>query len=85
MCSDPAPLSGSAVPGAPGYIVRLGDNVDAVAEATRLASDYDFTLTFVYIALKGFAAEMSASALAGIRCEATVLSVAHNAVVSVAR
>ena len=80
-CRNPAPLSGVADSRAPGYIVRLREDVDATAEATRLASRFEFRVTIVYTALKGFAAEMSDEALAALRCEPTVLAVTHDGLV----
>lgn len=72
-CDNPAPLMGTRNPSAPGYIVVFKDEVNAAATAEALARKYDFKTKFVYTsALKGFAAELSDAALAGVRCEATV-------------
>ena len=83
-CADPAPLRGQADPRAPGYIVVFQDAVDARAETARLAEAYGFTPRRVYeAALKGFSAELSAGALAAVRCEATVRYVEHDGVASI--
>ena len=83
-CANPAPLEGGADPPAPGYIVVFHADVAPVAETERLAAKYDFTPRHVYeAALKGFAAELSDAALAGVRCEATVDYVEHDGVAQV--
>jgi hypothetical protein len=85
QCLKPAPLLGSYDSRAPGYIVQYRDGVDPVAETSALAAKYQFTPTSVYtVALHGFAALLSAEAVAGVRCERTVLEVEHDAVGSVA-
>ena len=82
-CDDPAPLRGTADPRAPGYIVVFHKGVASRAEAQRLAAKYGFTPRAVYeSALQGFSADLSAAALAGVRCEATVDYVEHDGVVT---
>jgi hypothetical protein len=52
------------------------------AEVGRLAAKYGFTPRHVYeAALQGFSADLTPTAVAGIRCEASVTYVEHNAVV----
>ena len=81
-CAHPAPLLGHYDAAAPGFIVEYRNGIDAVAETKILAAKYHFTPTSVWTsALEGFAAEMSTQAVAGVRCEATVLEVEHNALV----
>lgn len=79
-CLRPAPLEGRPDPRAPGYVVRYHDGVDAAAETSRLAQRHGFRPDVVYRTLPGFAAELSAAALAGVRCEASVKRVAHDGV-----
>jgi hypothetical protein len=81
LCANPAPLLGQFDPRVPGYIVQLQPGVAVQAEVGRLAAKYGFTPTHVYeFALQGFSAELSPLALASIRCEASVISVEHDAV-----
>ena len=81
-CLRPAPLLGSYYAAAPGFIVQYRNGVDAVAETKILAAKYQFTPSSVWTsALQGFAAEMSPRAVAGVRCEPSVLEVEHNALV----
>ena len=78
-CDHPAPLNGTYDAAAPGFIVQYHGGVDAVAETKILAAKYNFTPTFVWTsALQGFAAQMSTQAVAGVRCEASVLEVEHD-------
>jgi predicted transcriptional regulator len=82
-CPEPAPLLGqkSAVPG---YIVVFRDGTDAAETTRRLAREYGFTPKHVYEhALRGFAAEFSETALAGIRCEPEVRHVEHEGVIDI--
>ncbi|HEV2147768.1 MAG TPA: hypothetical protein VGR37_10230 [Longimicrobiaceae bacterium] len=61
------------------YIVRYRDGTDAAAETRRLAERHRFRPRFVYTGISGFAADLSAHALAGVRCEPSVRSVSHDA------
>lgn len=80
QCVTPAPLLGERDAGAPGYIVVYRPGTDPVSETNRLATRYGFTPMFVYQhALQGFGADLSASALAGVRCEPSVDHVSFNA------
>jgi hypothetical protein len=81
-CSDPAPLLGKFDPRAPGYIVVYNDGVDARLETARLAAAYGFVPTHVFeFAIRGFGAELTPEVVAGLRCEATIHIVEHDAVV----
>ena len=81
-CVQPAPFLGREDPAAPGVIVVYREGVDVVIETNRLASKYAFTPAYVYTAaLHGFAATLTPEAVAGVRCEPSVASVEHNAVV----
>jgi len=83
-CSDPAPLLGKVDPRAPGYIVMYNDGVDARLETARLAAAYGFVPAHVYeFAIRGFGADLTPEVVAGLRCEATIHSVEHNAVVHI--
>jgi hypothetical protein len=57
-----------------GYIVRFHDGTDARVESERLAKVYGFALRRVFAAAfaPGFSADMSPTALAGIRCDMSV-------------
>ena len=80
LCADPAPLNGSPDPAAPRFIVMYREGTDAAAETSRLAERYDFTPRHVWTALLGFSAELTPTALAGVRCEESVATVSHVAV-----
>ena len=80
-CAQPAPLSGTYEPTAPGYIVQYQAVVEPISETSRLAAKYDFTPTHVYAAaLHGFSATLTPGALAGVRCEQSVASLEYNQV-----
>jgi len=65
------------------YIVDLRDGTNFRQEAERLAAEYGFTLRSVFDAvLGGFSAEMSATAVASVRCERVVEAVYSNAIFS---
>jgi hypothetical protein len=82
-CSTPAPLLGRADPKAGGYIVQFRDGVAVQPEVDRLAAKYKFTARHVYqSALRGFSAELTVATLAGIRCEASVVSVEYDGTVT---
>ena len=85
ICSNPAPLheGEDAIPNQ--YIVVYKDNVaDAETLTTRLAKKHHFAPKHIYThALKGFAAELSAEALAGLRCESAIDYVSPDQLVSI--
>lgn len=81
-CANPAPLDGSYDPAAPGYIVMFRAGTDAAAETARLAQKYGFTTGPALEILPGFSAELTPAALAGVRCESTVLRVTYNSAVA---
>lgn len=82
LCAEPAPVTGSLDPAAPGFIVGYREGVGVVSETDRLASKYGFTPSFVYtVAFRGFAAILTPDTVASLRCEASILSIEHNAVV----
>lgn len=81
-CTSLAPLYGTPDPAAPGYLVVFKAGTDAVATTERLSAKYGFVPREVYTAaLSGFSAELTDSALAGVRCEPEVNFVEHNAVI----
>ena len=81
-CAQPAPLSGTYDPTAPGYIVQYQSAVEPISETSRLAAKYDFTPAHVYTAaLHGFAATLTPDAVAGVRCEPSVASLEYNQVI----
>jgi len=78
-CANPAPLHGQKS-SAPGFIVVYREGTRAAPVTDRLAKKYGFTPRFVYEhALQGFSAELSETALAGVRCEPEVKYVEHDA------
>ena len=81
-CADPAPLTGTFDPQAPDYIVLFHDGVDPAAETARLEAAYEFTARHVYtVVLDGFSAMLDDDVRDLLRCEPTVKSVSHDAVV----
>jgi hypothetical protein len=82
-CEDPLPIEGTFTPEAPGYIVMFRDGTDAAAETARLAGRYGFTPNFVYEAVGGFAGLLEPEAVAGIRCEPSVMIIEHDGVVTI--
>lgn len=78
-CSNPVAVTGTTSPTAPGYIVTFNDGVNSETESPRLAAKYAFVTRFVYVSvLSGFAAELTPTQVAGLRCEASVKAIAHN-------
>ncbi|MEW5980290.1 MAG: protease inhibitor I9 family protein [Acidobacteriota bacterium] len=77
-CSNPAPLYPADHP-APGWIVVFQDTVDAAQTTAEFAQKYGFTPISVYeAAFKGFTAELSATAIASLRCEPVVKFIEQN-------
>lgn len=80
-CRTPAPLEGTYDPRAPGFIVQLHDTVNVALEAARLAQAYAFTPTSVLTSVHMVTTPaLSDTTVAALRCEATVVSVAHDAI-----
>jgi hypothetical protein len=77
-------VKGDFNPAAPAFIVSYQSGVDPVATTARLERKYEFSARHVYTALPGFAAELSTSALAGVRCEAVVASIEHDGIARIA-
>lgn len=72
QCERPATLYLQRLP-ASGWIVVFHWHVDAVLATERFSAKYGFTPAYVYQhALKGFSAELTPEALAGLRCEPEV-------------
>ena len=85
LCAAPAPLLGKFDPEAPGYIVVFHPGVDPAVETARLAARYGFQPTYVYgAALRGFAAALSPTVVAAVRCEASVSYAEHDAIATIA-
>lgn len=62
------------------FIVMYKEGVDPVSTTARYAKKYSFTPRFVYTrAIRGFAADFTPKALAGIRCEPEVLLIEPDA------
>jgi hypothetical protein len=80
-CDKPAPLDGEWNPRTPGYIAMyVSGVVDARSLTSDLARKHGFTPESVFGAVKGFSVrELSPEALAGLRCEPSVLGVSFNA------
>ena len=55
---------------------RAGTNAES--ETASLAGRYGFAPMIVFGAMPGFAAELTQTAIAGLRCEPTVQSVSQN-------
>lgn len=69
---------------APGYIVLYHEGVPVRATTDALAAKYGFTPKFTWeTAVQGFAAELGASAVEGLRCEATIRLIEHDGIGSV--
>jgi hypothetical protein len=84
-CTNPAPLHGTPSPQlGPRYIVLFRPGVEPTAEVARLARVHRFTPTHVYLATGGFAAELTPSAVAGLRCEGSVMLLEYDQVVTIA-
>lgn len=83
-CENPHAISGAPDPLAPGYIIRLVDGVDPVAESTRLAAKHGFTVRFVYeYTLPGFSTrDVTTRALNGLRCESSIAYIVRDGSVS---
>jgi hypothetical protein len=82
-CTTPAPVYGQFDAAAPGFIVVFEDTIDGAEETHRLSALYGFQPRFVYThALQGFSAELTPTALAGIRCEPPVRYASFNGRVS---
>ena len=77
-------VQGTFNPAAPAFIVFYHSGVDPVAETSRLETKYNFSAGYRYKALLGFSAELSAAAVAGIRCESTVSTISHGGLVTTA-
>ncbi|HEY0023930.1 MAG TPA: protease inhibitor I9 family protein [Longimicrobium sp.] len=84
-CSNAAPVLSQPDPSLANlYIVVYREGTDSRATTARLAQTHGFTPRFVYEhALLGFSAELSADALAGVRCEPEVKYVEGDKVVRV--
>ena len=83
-CESPAPLLGKPDARAPGYIVVFKDGTDVDRAVAELAGRYGFRTRYVYRGGPlGFAAELTAAQVAGVRCASTVRYVEHDAVASI--
>ncbi|MGZ8851529.1 MAG: hypothetical protein ACXW3E_14545 [Thermoanaerobaculia bacterium] len=77
QCANPAPLELAKYP-APGYIVVLDPTRQGLS-ANQLQEKYAVAVRWFYDFPPGFSGEMSAQAVAGLRCEPNVQVVAQNA------
>ena len=77
-------VKGTFNPAAPGFIVSYQSGVDPISTTAELEGKYAFSAKHVYTALPGFAAELSNTALAGVRCESVVASMSYDAVGAIA-
>lgn len=81
QCSVPAPLEGFAWPWVKDpdrYVVVLQDSVNVEQEAARLAQKFGFAVSSVFTIIPGFSAVMWSDAVALVRCEPSVKSVAFS-------
>ena len=76
FCVD---VEGTADLRAPGFIVAYREGVPVEPTTTRLAEKYHFTPRSTFEFLPGFSAELSDSAIDGLRCESVVRRIEHNA------
>lgn len=79
-CASPAPVLREPDPElANQWIVQYHDGTDAQATTARLAREHGFAPRFVYEhAIRGFSAELTPQALAGVRCASEVKYVEGN-------
>jgi hypothetical protein len=77
-CSDPVPLQGSYSRGITTYVVVLNSGEISAVQARSLEAKHGFTLKYVYPYSSVFAAELSPQALASLRCDPLVVSVAYD-------
>lgn len=77
-------VAGTFNPAAPGFIVDYRSGVDPIATTQELEVKYSFSARHVYTALPGFAAELSPTALAGVRCEPTVAAITRDGIITFA-
>ncbi|MES2460137.1 MAG: hypothetical protein V4671_06115 [Armatimonadota bacterium] len=77
-CSNPSPLTGSYDPQVPQYVVVLTPGEISAVLARNLEARHGFTLKYVYPGSSVFAAELSPKALASLRCDPLVVSIAYD-------
>ena len=78
-CQKLAPLNGNKNDRELGYIVVFKDDVDSKEIATTLAAAHGFVIDHIYeYTIKGFAAKMSDTSLAAVRCESAVKYVEYD-------
>lgn len=73
-------VQGTFNPAAPAFIVSYQSGVDPIATTAELEAKYGFSARHVYTVLPGFAAQLSNTALAGVRCEPVVASMSYDGV-----
>lgn len=73
-------VQGTFNPAAPGFIVSYKSGVDPIATTADLEAKYAFAAKHIYTALPGFAAQLSNTAVAGVRCESAVASMSYDAI-----
>jgi hypothetical protein len=79
QCASPAPLSVSVNDKAePGWLLQYREGADTVALTNAFAVKYNFIPEYVWPSIRGFYAEMSKEAVAGLRCETEVLRMEQN-------
>lgn len=83
VCISPAPLAGRFDARAPGYVVRFRAGVDPQTESARLADNYMFTPSHVFLVIPGFAAEFDDDVREQLRCEPSIRDISFNAVVGI--
>jgi hypothetical protein len=71
-CDDPAPLTGVPSSSNPQFIVTVRDDVDTVAEATRLASTCGFEVLTATDSFHQFLAVFDIIQLGCVRCDEVV-------------
>ena len=76
-CTAPAPIRLAVIP-SPGWIVGLKEGFDPAQTSAVLAARYGFTVKNVYQFGAFFSEDMSATAIAALRCEMSVSYVEQN-------
>jgi hypothetical protein len=69
---------------APAFIIEYKAGTDPIATTAMLSAKYSFAAKQLYTAPPGFAAELSAAAVNGVRCEPSVKLIEHDGVARLA-
>ena len=75
-------VQGQFDPRAPAFIIEYKTGTDPIATTAMLSAKYSFAAKQLYTAPPGFAAELSTAAVNGLRCEASVKLIEHDAIMT---